>query len=477
MQLNRREFLKVSAVAAGAALWPGPASAGAVRWEHRIVRVHNPLASFFDVLDFEFQQGARETYYGNFVSQKAVCAMFDSALCALTGESGADQAMRRLVPYQPGERVFIKINTTTTYDMWKGEWDKIAWDTHYNDTDAIAEPINAVLRALTRLGVPQDHIGIGDASWSEGDPDPGRRTPRLTPDRLARKIKAAFPNVALFRSSYVPDGNGITWTSNDPHAVVQFRDPVIDRRKQRVTSHRVPDQLIGAAHFINLPIMKRHDSAGVTGAFKNNFGTIASCAYFHEPRYNGEGQKGAMFHSQNNPAVDIWMNPHVGAKTRLIVCDGIFAGWNWGGNPPTGWKQFGGRSPNCLLLGTDPVAMDSVIFDHVTESLPQQVKEYPPPAMLVDGAKAGLGRQEHRPTPRTRYRSIEYIELEQGAPADKLNRLIKLRAQYRAGHKTAAEIRDLLEQGSAIVGAEGGVSPHPGPLPIRWGEGGSPPVC
>ena len=38
-------------------------------------------------------------------------------------------------------------------------------------------------------------------------------------------------------------------------------------------------------------------------------------------------------------------------------------------------------------VGTDPVAMDSVVFDHVTESLPEKVKDFPPPNMLLDAAK------------------------------------------------------------------------------------------
>ncbi|MCX6904748.1 MAG: DUF362 domain-containing protein, partial [Verrucomicrobia bacterium] len=394
MRLSRREFIKTTGAVATLGFVPQAKVFAAPSWNHRIVRARHPLASFFDVPDFEFHQDVPETYYGHWVNQEAVYQMFDDALCALTGEDDPVAAMRRLVSYKLGERVFIKINTTTTYDLWRGDWDKITWDSHYNDSDAIAEPINATLRALVRIGVPQDKISLGDPTWSEGSPDPEKRTPRLVPNRLARKIKAAFPGVVICRSSFMSDGNGITWASNDPHAVVEFRDAVIDRRKLRVTSHRVPDQLIRADHFINLPIMKRHDSAGVTGAFKNNFGTIASCACFHEPKYAGEGKPGAMFHQDGNPAVDIWLNPHVGGKTRLIVTDGIFAGWNWGSDPPTGWKSFGGRSPNCLLLGTDPVAMDSVIFDHVTESLPDKVKDFPPPAMLVDAARIGLGRHE-----------------------------------------------------------------------------------
>lgn len=451
MKLTRREFLKSTGALTASAVVAPRSLFAATTWNHRIVRVHNPLASFFDILDFKFDKDIRDTYYGNFVSQDLVYKMFDAGICTLTGAADPVQAMQRLVPYQAGERVFMKINTTTTYEMWKGSWDKIVWDPHYNDTDAIAEPVNAVIRALTRIGVPQELIGIGDATWSEGYPDPGKRTPRLTPNRLATKVKAAYPKVSLYRSSFLPDGNGITWMSNDRNVVVEFRDPVIDRRKERVTSHRVPDQLVGAAHFINMPIMKRHDSAGVTGALKNNFGTICSCAYFHEPRYDGEGKPGAMFHDDRNPTVDIWMNPHVGGKTRLIVTDAIFAGWNWGSNPPVGWKQFGGRSPNCLLLGTDPVAMDSVIFDHVTESLTEQIQNYPRPAMLKDGAKVGLGIEEHRADPKAGYKGIDYQEIEQQVDEAKLRELARLQKAYRQGKKTASEIKDLLTQGREAV--------------------------
>ncbi len=451
MRMNRRDFLKSAAGIAAVGFLPKRHLYASTAWMHRIVRVHNPLASFFDVLDFEYQKDVLETYYGNFVNQQIVYGMFDEALCELTGDSDPVTAMRRFVRYRPGERVFIKINNTAAYRLWHGGWQKVGWDEHYNDTDAIAEPINATVRALVRIGVPEEKIGIGDASWSEGYPDSNRRTPRVTPNRVSRKIKAAFPKVVLYRSSYMPDGNGITWTSNDPHAVVKFRDPLIDRREERVTSHRLPDQLIEAEHFINLAMLKRHDQGGVTGALKNNFGTIASCSYFHEPRYAGEGKKGAMYSTTANPAVDIWLNRHVGEKTRLIVCDGIFGGWNWGMDPPTGWKQFGGRSPNCILLGTDPVAMDSVIFDHVTESLPEKVKDYPPANMLEDAANVGLGRHESRKNPTAGYTTIDYVEIHQKVEEAKLHKLADLKKRYKSGGKTAAQIRDLLANCKAAL--------------------------
>lgn len=425
-------------------------------WQHRIVRVHNPLASFFDILDYEFQKDLPATYYGNFVSQAVVDRMFDAALCAFTGDADPVSAMRRLIPYKRGETVFVKINNTTTYDLWKGSWQTVAWDAHYNDLDAIAEPVNALLRVLTGMGIPHNAILVGDTTWSEGHPVSDKRTPRVTPNRVSRRIHAAFPDVVLLRSSFMPDGNGVTWNSNDPHAIVGFRDPVIDRRKERVTSHRLSDQVIGADHVINLPIMKSHDRAGISGALKNNFGTIASCAYFHEPHYAGPDVPGATFHAENHPAVDIWLNPHVGAKTRLILCDGIIGGWNWGWDPPCPWKQFLGRSPNCLLVGTDPVAMDCVIYNHVNESLAERLTAYPPPNMLLDASKTGLGRYELRPSPDAGYKTFEYREIEQKADAATLHRLGELRMAYRAGGKTGAEVQDL------IATAHAELEQHPG---------------
>ncbi|MHB8519285.1 MAG: DUF362 domain-containing protein [Limisphaerales bacterium] len=451
MKLSRRAFIKTAAAAAAVDLLPQFPVRATPSSSHRIVRAHHPLASFFDVVDFEFQKDVRESYYGDFVNQEVIYGLFDAALCALTGERDPARGMRRLVPYQAGERVFIKINTTTTFALWGGQWDRIDGDAHYNDTDAIAEPVNATIRALVRMGVPQENIGLCDPTWSEGNPDSERRTPRLIPNRVAKKIKAAFPAVALYRSSFMPDGNGITWKSNDRDAIVEFRDDSVHRWKNRLTSHRLPDQLIRADHVINLPIMKRHHTAGVTGALKNNFGTIASCADFHEPLYAGPLKPTPEFSRDANPAVDLWLNRHVGARTRLIVCDGIFGGWNWGENPPTGWKSFENRSPNCLLLGTDPVAMDSVISDHVSESLPDKVKNYPAPGMLVDAARIGLGIYESRKNPQAGYQHIDYVETNQSADDAKLRKLAELRARYQASNRSTGDVQRCLEQCRAAL--------------------------
>jgi hypothetical protein len=81
------------------------------------------------------------------------------------------------------------------------------------------------------------------------------------------------------------------------------------------------------------------------------------------------------------------------------------------------------------------------------------VKDYPAPAMLVDGAKVGLGVHESRKNPGAGYQRIDYLELNQPADPEKLRQLAELRNKYRAGKKTAAEIRDVLAQCRAVVGA------------------------
>ena len=197
--------------------------------------------------------------------------------------------------------------------------------------------------------------------------------------------------------------------------------------------------------------MKSHSMVGVTGALKNNFGTVASCRGFHETFKEDKEKVNALLSDQANPAVDIWLNRHVGGKTRLIVCDGLLGGWDWGEDPPIGWKKFGGRSPNCLLVGTDPVAMDSVIYDQVCESLPEKVKNFSKPNMLVDGARVGLGSYETRQGPKGGYKTIDYAEINQSADDAKLAKLAELARRYQAGRKTSAEIQDLLAECQALL--------------------------
>jgi uncharacterized protein (DUF362 family) len=92
---------------------------------------------------------------------------------------------------------------------------------------------------------------------------------------------------------------------------------------------------------INLPVLKDHDSAGVTIALKNMYGVI------HNPnKYHPNGC---------NPYVaDLNMLPEIRSRMRLTICDATTAMYEGG----PGFKPEHSWNANALLVSTDPVALD-----------------------------------------------------------------------------------------------------------------------
>ncbi len=95
---------------------------------------------------------------------------------------------------------------------------------------------------------------------------------------------------------------------------------------------------------VNLPAMKDHGLAGMSGALKNYFGAI------HNPN---------KYHANNcDPWVaDVNALAAIRGKSRLVVCDGLYAQCHGGPGFKERWAwNFGG-----LVVGTDPVAVDRVL--------------------------------------------------------------------------------------------------------------------
>jgi hypothetical protein len=121
----------------------------------QVVQVHAP-----SVTDWNFDYA---TYYGRTqapgvsgVSQEVVDVMVDRGVTSLLGlpESAVGDAWRRLLPdYVAGERVAIKINLNNSFSC----------DSTTDAVDAIAQPLNAVIRGLVQRGVRQTDIVAYDA--------------------------------------------------------------------------------------------------------------------------------------------------------------------------------------------------------------------------------------------------------------------------------------------------------------------------
>ncbi|MCK4546391.1 MAG: DUF362 domain-containing protein [Candidatus Eisenbacteria sp.] len=121
---------------------------------------------------------------------------------------------------------------------------------------------------------------------------------------------------------------------------------------------------------VNMPILKDHGLAGVSGALKNWYGAI------HNPN---------KYHGNNcDPWVaDVHALPEVRGKSRLVICDALYGLCHGGPGFKKRWAwNFGG-----ILVGTDPVAVDRIEWAIIEErraevGLKPLIEEGRPPKWL-----------------------------------------------------------------------------------------------
>jgi hypothetical protein len=139
---------------------------------------------------------------------------------------------------------------------------------------------------------------------------------------------------------------------------------------------------------------------------KNHFGAIppTSPKYLHA----GLGEKSYI--------ADLCNTNSIKNKVRINICDAIFANWHDNVWSPRPWKTFSEESPNSLFFGTDPVAFDSVLLQHITDEVNAQGENAP--KWVQEAVRAHhflhyameyhrLGIHEHKPFHRIEYRQIE----------------------------------------------------------------------
>ena len=126
---------------------------------------------------------------------------------------------------------------------------------------------------------------------------------------------------------------------------------------------------------INLPIMKTHGIAGVTGALKNHLGTVPNASAFHRDTCQY--------------VADISALAPIKAKTRLCLCDALYGLYNGGPQyiPRFRWDYCG------VVASADPVALDAVLAEILkAKRLENKLTEFPRPILHVTrAAELGLG--------------------------------------------------------------------------------------
>ncbi|MFP4400742.1 MAG: DUF362 domain-containing protein, partial [Candidatus Woesearchaeota archaeon] len=348
---------------------------------HRVISVRNPNAT-------EYIGG----YYGSNsnINQTVVDAMFDEGMMQLTQTNNIYNAWKAILPdYQPGEKVAIKVNMNSGTS---------SYDSTSSNVDGLAQTMNPIIRGLKIRGIPEEDIWIYDAG-------------RYLPDRF--RVLIEYDNIKIFDHYGTASDDRIrnaSFDSDDPYATVDFNG------SDYPGTHKLTDVLINATYLINVPIMRSHGGAWITLSLKNHYGTIdglyTGSHSIHDYTYPSSGD----YSSTANPIVDINNNPHIKNKTVLIVGDGLYGGWRDNNDPVTTWNSFSGDSPNMLLFGVDPVAIDSVMFDWLKREGRGDSLNAGADDVLEVAANSGLGIYDQWDNNDDRnYSTIDYVEIDHDA--------------------------------------------------------------
>lgn len=320
----------------------------------RVVWVHDPAATDWDGV------GDGHWFDNAHTDAAVVEEMLSRALQGLTGENtdaGAWDALFRYfnqrrdsgdVGYSPGQKIAIKVNLTLGYDADPVSFQKSA--SYVDHIDNSPQLTIALLDQLVNVaGVAESDIRIGDPS-------------RIMPQYWYERVHTAFPDVV-----YTALQGGLGRTQETLSTIpFYWSDPIASRTVDKIPDY-VPTSFVEADYVINFPILKSHNSAGITLNAKNHYGSLLrrpnEAGYYdmHLTWLRPDGQLGDGYY---RALVDLMGHRELGGKTLLYLVDGLFAGQGWAGEPAK-WDlaPFNGDWPNSIFLSQDPVAVDSVGFD------------------------------------------------------------------------------------------------------------------
>jgi uncharacterized protein (DUF362 family) len=246
----------------------------------------------------------------NHVSQPVVRRMLQRGMLELTGKSSAEEAWRLFI--QPADVVGIKINPSGAPACCSSP-----------------EIVREIISALEAIGVPAHNIVVYD---------------RYSYEIQLGSYRAFLPvgvrlvgieNGRLDLSGY--DMN--IYCQADFFGEWETRSYLAQVVSQEVTK------------IINVPTLKDHSAAGVTGCLKNlGYGSFNNVARSHHQPI-----------TFTDPLIGVMCSVEpLRSKAVLHIMDGMREVWH--GGPLTQVQSFIAQT-GMLILGTDPVAVDTIELD------------------------------------------------------------------------------------------------------------------
>jgi uncharacterized protein (DUF362 family) len=250
----------------------------------------------------------------NRVSQPVVRGMLERAMKELTGEKSANAAWAKFV--EPKDVVGIKINPSGAPACCSSP-----------------ELIREIIRGVQSVGVPARNIIVYDRYSYEIDI--GSYQALLPPGVRIVGIQEAFSGTSGYEPTIYCGAEFFgEWETRSYMA--------------SIVAHEL-------TKIINVPTMKDHSAAGVTGALKNlAYGTFNNVARTHRAPY-----------SFTNPLIGLMCTVEpLRSKSVLHIMDGMRQVWH--GGPLTQVQDFIDQT-GILLASTDPVAMDTIELEAIEQ--------------------------------------------------------------------------------------------------------------
>jgi len=303
--------------------------------------------------------------------QQVINRMMDDVVCKLTGSYDVVSAWEKLfvdlnqrkglgeVSYQPGQKIFIKINQggggwlTNSTDLshkTDKQWQR---DKYSNSETSGPMAISVLEQLVNKYGVAQEDIYIGD---------PNAHIFKANYDQMF----ALFPNVKYVDKDHDDIGRTKITKSTEPVIVWSDKGTIITPDDTNV----LWSELENADYLVNLATLKAHARAGVTLTAKNHFGSHAN-ADGAVPLHVGLvcKENDDLFLARTQYGIyrvltDVMGHEKLGGNTVLFIIEGL-----WGGpeavSRPVKWNMapFNGDWPNSILASQDAVALESVCFD------------------------------------------------------------------------------------------------------------------
>lgn len=317
--MKRRDFLKTTALGAGALALAGLPRAAHSAGTGTGARVSLVRSAALENLEGE--ELARQLRTMTFV-----------ALCEAVGAANVPSAMKSL--FQPTDVVAIKLNAIAP------------------EIAPQPEIVYALVEALGYAGVERQNIIIYDKE----DRDLAAAGYECT---------AAGPGPLVYGTLGPTKGPGYEQELTEQNKTAFCLSKIVTRE---------------ATAIINVPIVKQHCFAGMTGALKNHFGSIHNPEDFH-------------YIDGCNPAVaDVNLAKHIRGKQRLCVVDAVWVQYEGGPSFSAQHVDFHGA----VMASTDPVALDThliAIIDRFRKehNLPPLAEAKAPPKYVKTAAQYGLG--------------------------------------------------------------------------------------